>query len=211
MQLHLRQSDRMTQDRNEAGPWIVEGIMTTLDEAGQMNIAPMGPMVNEDFSQFILRPFKTSTTYRNLKASGQGVFHVTDDALFIARAATDQLGLYEEVATTPATQIKGVVLTQACRFHELRVESLDDTQERTTIKLRCVHRQTLRDFFGFNRAKHAVIEAAILATRIHLTGALPVLTEYDRLQAMVDKTGGPDEHQAMRELRAYVSRSLNHG
>ncbi len=197
----------MTDTLAQIGPWIIEGIMTTLDGSGQRNIAPMGPRVNADCSAFILRPFKTSTTYRNLKATGQGVFHVTDDALLIARAAIGQLAAYDCIPVTAAAQVRGVVLTQACRCHELRVVSLDDAEDRTTIHLRCVHARTLRDFFGFNRARHAVIEAAILATRLHLTGPAIVLAEYDRLQVMVDKTGGPDEHQAMHELRMFVNHS----
>jgi hypothetical protein len=194
----------MTDDLNQIGPWIIEGLMTTLSPDGQLNIAPMGPRVNADCSQFVLRPFKTSTTYRNLKASGQGVFHVTDDALLIARAAVGLLDRYPAPATQQAGHIRGAILTQACRYHELHVVSLDDAQDRTTIHLRCVHAQSLRDFFGFNRARHAVIEAAILATRVHLTGSESVLAEFEKLQVMVDKTGGPDEHLAMSELKEYV-------
>ena len=51
------------------------------------NIAPMGPKVEADLRRFVLRPFKTATTYRNLKRHGEGVLHVTDDALMLARAA----------------------------------------------------------------------------------------------------------------------------
>jgi len=194
----------MTEDLNQIGPWIIEGLMTTLSPQGHLNIAPMGPRVNADFSQFVLRPFKTSTTYRNLKATGQGVFHVTDDALLIARAATGLLDQHPAPATQPAAHVHGVILIQSCRYHELEVVSLDDAQDRTTIHLRCVHAKSLRDFFGFNRARHAVIEAAILATRVHLTGPESVLAEFEKLQIMVDKTGGPDEHQAMMELKEYV-------
>ena len=189
---------------------IVEGLMTTLDADGVLNVAPMGPLVDENFEYFILRPFTSSTTYKNLKASGQGVFHVTDDALLIARGAIGKLMNRSEgvggdvMPTRPASKVNGVVLTDACRYHELVVEHLDDSQERTVIKTRCVRRESLRDFFGFCRAKHAVLEAAILATRLHLTGTSAVLGEYERLNVMVQKTGGNDEHQAMRELTDFV-------
>lgn len=186
---------------------IVEGLMTTLDADGALNIAPMGPMVDEDFVTFTLRPFTSSTTYKNLKATGHGVFHVTDDALLIAQGAIGRLtehGSSGAIGLRPASKVNGVVLTASCRYHELVVESLDDSNERTTIVARAVHRETLRDFLGFCRAKHAVIEAAILATRLHLTGTSVVLEEYERLQVMVDKTGGADEHQAMLELKNHV-------
>lgn len=190
---------------------IVEGLMTTLDADGVLNIAPMGPMVDGAFEFFTLRPFTSSTTYKNLKATGQGVFHVTDDALLIARGAIGKLmdrknGVSggDVMPARPAVNVNGVVLTTACRYHELVVEHLDDSHDRTVIKTRCVHQESLRDFFGFCRAKHAVIEAAILATRLHLTGASAVLTEYERLAVMVEKTGGKDEHQAMQELTDFV-------
>ncbi len=180
---------------------ILEGVMTTLAPGGAINIAPMGPMVDDDMTALTLRPFKTSTTYQNLKANGQGVFHVTDDVLLIAQAAIGEAN----APTRPADHVNGVVLTGACRYYEFEVDEMADRDERTTICARVVHHGRLRDFFGFNRAKHAVLEAAILATRLHLTGAAPVMEEMDRLQVMVENTGGPAEHEAMRLLRAYVS------
>jgi hypothetical protein len=183
--------------------------MTTRSPAGEVNIAPMGPMVDRDMRQLILRPFTSSTTYRNLKATGQGVFHVTDDVLLIARGAIGA-NLGDEAATRPADVVDGVVLAHACRYHELRVVELDDTNDRTRIVAEVVHTGRLRDFVGFNRARYAVLEAAILATRLHLTGREPVLAEFERLQVMIDKTGGEREHQAMAELRSFVEAYEGH-
>ena len=70
---------------------IAEGIVTTINPDGSANISPMGPRVNRDFTRLVLRPFQTSTTYQNLKRTGEGVFHVTDDVLLIAKAAIGQL------------------------------------------------------------------------------------------------------------------------
>ena len=69
---------------------ILEGIVTTLNDDETPNIAPMGPIVElEDVRTFVLRPYKTATTYRNLKRWGEGVFHVTDDVLLLARGAIE--------------------------------------------------------------------------------------------------------------------------
>jgi hypothetical protein len=194
---------------------IIEGVMTSLPVAAdggvpltqleRVNVAPMGPIVDADWRRFILRPFRSSTTYQNLKATGEGVFHVVDDVLLIARGAIGKVEAGGEGAPVrPANVVHGVVLTGACRHYELRVIDLDDHTDRTTIVAECVHVGRHRDFIGFNRAMHAVLEAAILATRLHLTGASQVLAELDRLQVMVDKTGSEAEHQAMGEVRAYV-------
>jgi hypothetical protein len=87
---------------------------------------------------------------------------------------------------------------------EFEVVSLDDSDERTTIVARAVARQTNRDFFGFNRAQHAVLEAAILATRIHLLPAEEILAELRRLDAPIKKTAGRNELKAFQFLIDYI-------
>src|SRR6516164_2509192 len=131
---------------------ILEGIVTTVSSDGRVNIAPMGPRVEAAMDGFLLRPFQTSQTYRNLKAHGQGVFHVTDDVLLLARAA---LGPLEPVpALIPAMRVQGYILQDACRYYEFQVTTIDDREERSRIEVEVVNSGRLRDFFGFNRAKH---------------------------------------------------------
>jgi hypothetical protein len=184
---------------------ILEGIVTTVSATGAAHVAPMGPRVEAGMQRLLLRPFRTSQTYQNLKAHGVGVLHVTDDVLLLARAA---VGALEPLpALTPAAHVRGFVLTDACRYYEFRVCSVNDRQERTEIEAKVVHAGRLRDFFGFNRAKHAVVEAAILATRIHLLPRAEIAAEYDRLAVLVEKTGGPQEHEAFAFLRGYLQRA----
>jgi hypothetical protein len=181
---------------------ILEGIVTTLDESGALNVAPMGPIVDDALTRLTLRPFQASQTYRNLKAHGCGVFHVTDDVLLIAQAALDRLP--ELPATFPAEQVAGRVLVDCCRWFEFRVVTLDDSQERTHVEAVVVHTGRRRDFFGFNRAKHAVLEATILATRLHLIPADEVRAELTRLRIPVEKTAGPRERAAWELVANYV-------
>lgn len=184
---------------------ILEGIVTTIDAAGAVNIAPMGPHVGATLDHFVLRPFRTARTYRNLKAHGEGVLHVTDDVLLLAKAA---LGPVEPPpALAPAQQVRGFVLPDACRAYEFRVVTLDDRAERTRIEAEVVHTARLRDFFGFNRAKHAVVEAAILATRIGLLPLEDIETEFRRLAVLVEKTGGVQERAAFALLSERVAQA----
>jgi hypothetical protein len=69
---------------------ILEGIVTTLDADGCVNVAPMGPIVDESMTALHFRPFQSSRTYANLKQTQCGVFHVVDDVLLLARAAIDR-------------------------------------------------------------------------------------------------------------------------
>lgn len=183
---------------------ILEGLVTTTDPTGAMHLAPMGPRVEADWSAFLLRPFPSSQTYRNLKAHGQGVLHVTDDVLLLAQAA---VGRATPQAARRAERVAGFVLTEACRFYEFEVRSIDESQERVQVRAEVVHRGALREFFGLNRAKHAVVEAAILATRLHLLPMEEVRAEYRKLQVIVEKTGGPAEHAAFTFLTDHVKRA----
>ena len=185
---------------------IVEGIVTSLNAAGELNVAPMGPIVDEAMTTLLLRPFQTSRTYRNLKEHPVGVFHIVDDVLLLARAA---IGRVEHLPPTfPAEKITGQVLRDACRWYEFEIEELDDSSERTRIQTRVVHTGRLRDFFGFNRAKHAVIEAAILATRLHILPAAHVRQQWEWLRSPVEKTAGPRERAAFQLLDEFVQSHL---
>ena len=187
---------------------ILEGIVTTRNADKTPNVSPMGPRFDAEnqWQQFVLRPFQTSTTFRNLKRHGFGVLHVTDDALLIAKAAIGQLNPLPRMLDAEA--IDGVILADACRWCAFQVVELDDADERTTIKCEVVDQGRHRDFFGFNRAKHAVIEAAILATRVGILPDTEILDAFDRLRAPIEKTGAADEHLAFDLLDRYVKRAL---
>lgn len=185
---------------------ILEGVVTTLDEAGAVNIAPMGPLVDREQSELTLRPYQTSLTYRNLKRTGRGILHVTDDVELIARAAIGQLQPLPRLIAAPAGG--GEILADACRWLAFRVTHLDDSAERTTIRCAVTDRGELRPFFGFNRAKHAVLEAAILATRVGILPAEDIQQELLRLAIPVQKTAGDQERRALELLQSYIAAAL---
>jgi uncharacterized protein len=184
---------------------ILEGIVTTISPEGTLNVAPMGPRVEASMDRFVLRPFRTAQTYRNLCDHGEGVLHVTDDVLLLARAAVGLVDPLPDVER--AERVLGYILRDACRYYEFRVLAIDDREDRVTIEAETVHRGRFRDFFGFNRAKHAVVEAAILATRTALLPAEEIAQEFRRFAVLVQKTGGPQEHAAFQFLSEYVEQA----
>jgi hypothetical protein len=177
---------------------IVETIVTSVDQEGQVNFAPMGVEWGED--SIVLKPFLDTTTFRNLRATGSAVVNLTDDAMLFAQGAISS----PQFPSFPAAVVRGVVLEAACSWRELEVLRIDDTPPRSRIEARVVHRGVRREFIGFNRARHAVLEAAILATRTHLLPAEQIRDEFARLQIIVDKTAGPREQEAMDLLTQYV-------
>ena len=182
---------------------VLEGLVTTLDDDGALHVAPMGPLAAPDMRRLVLRPFPTSNTWRNLKRRGEGVFHVTDDVEMLARAAVGRLD--EEPASFPASGVEGRILTDCCRWYAFRAAAVDESQERIRIEADVVASGVQRDFLGFNRARHAVVEAAILATRTRWLPAAEVLAEFDRLEPLVAKTGGDVERRAFDFLRQFVT------
>jgi hypothetical protein len=185
---------------------ILEGVVTTVSPAGRVNIAPMGPRLLGDPNaaprRFILRPFPTAQTCANLTTHGEGVLHVTDDVLLLAKAAVGEID--PPPALRPAEAVRGWVLADACRWYEFRVVSRDDRAERVQLEAEVVHFGRGRDFFGFNRAMYAVVEAAILATRIALLPIDEIRVEFRKLAVLVEKTGGPREREAFAFLQGVV-------
>lgn len=186
---------------------ILEGLVTTLDASGELHLAPMGPTIAAaDFQQFQLRPFPTSSTYQNLRRHPEGVLHVTDDALLLARAA---IGAIESAPPhQPAKVVRGWVLSGACRAYEFRVATIDESGERVRMEAQVVHVERMRDFLGFNRAKHAIVEAAILATRVGILPDETIRDDFARLRAPVEKTGGPEERFAYDLLARHIAAKL---
>jgi hypothetical protein len=177
---------------------IVETIVTSLDAAGAVNCAPMGVEWGDD--AIVLKPFLETATYRNLMATRAAVVNLTDDVLLFAQAAISN----PIFATVPADVVRGVVLADCCSWREVEVRSVDSSPPRSRVETDVVHRGTRREFIGFNRARHAVLEAAIYATRLHLLPRTLIDSELERLQVIVDKTAGPREVEAMALLTDYV-------
>ncbi len=172
------------------GRSILETIVSTTGEDGRPNFAPMGITLTHD--RVTLRPFRDARTHTNLMHLGEGVVNITDDAALFARCALED----EVPPHRPAREVRGFVLADVCSWREFVIESSDLSGERSRFDGRVVFAGRGREFAGFNRARHAVIEATILATRVFLLGREPVLREVERLRPLVDKTGGEAERSA---------------
>jgi uncharacterized protein len=177
---------------------ILETIVTTMNGQGAINFAPMG--VEWGNETIVLKPFLETTTFLNVRETGSAVVNITDDVMLFAQGAISS----PQFPYVPAQRVKGAVLEAACSWRELEVVAIDATPPRSRIDTRVVHQGTRREFLGFNRARHAVLEAAILATRTHLLPREQISEEYARLQVIVDKTAGGREQEAMQLLTQYV-------
>jgi uncharacterized protein len=180
---------------------IIESIITTLDSQGTINFAPMGVEWGDDV--IVVKPFLETTTFRNIQATGAAVVNLTDDVFLFAQAAISN----PQYPAAPATVVRGAVLDAACAWRELEVRSIDATPPRSRIETRVVHHGTRREFLGFNRARNAVLETAILSTRLHLIPRAEIEAELAKLQIVVNKTAGPREFEAMELLTDFIRSS----
>jgi hypothetical protein len=187
---------------------ILETVVTTLDEDGDTNFAAMGVVWGDD--QLVIRPYVDTRTFRNLVRSREAVVNVTDDVLVFAKSALSR----ERFPSRPATRVRGAILTDACHWREVLVEEVAVPESRAgqagraDVRARVVAGDVGRPFAGLCRAKHAVVEASILASRARRLPRDEVLRELDRLDPLVDKTGGPSEREAMAYIRAHVARRV---
>ena len=177
---------------------IIETIFSTLDRNAKPNYAPMGLMWGEEI--VIVRPYRNTQTSRNLISSACGVASISDNAL-----AYVQSGLYNIVLPGfPAIKIPGVVFQDACSWLELAVISESGSEDRAEFQCRIVHRDRRKDFLGFCRAGNAVIEAAILATRMDFYDRKEIAESLKHYASIVEKTAGPNEKQAFQMVCDYI-------
>jgi hypothetical protein len=190
-------------------PMIRETIVTTLSAAGEVHIAPLGLVADPaggEGDRWIIAPFRPSTTLDNLRANPYAVANFTDDALIFAGCLTGS----RDWPTRPASRVPGRVLDAALAHAELKVARVEEDEQRPRFHCKVVFEANHAPFQGFNRAKAAVIEAAILASRLHMLPREKIERELGYLQIAVEKTAGPREHEAWRLIVEKIEDHFKH-
>jgi hypothetical protein len=182
---------------------IIETIFSTQDSSGQPNFAPMGVSLGE--GEIIVRPFRNTQTCRNLLGTGYGVVNLTDDVLAYVQSA-----LYDVVLPHFKSHVvPGIVYQETCSWSEVEMIAHSGSLDRSEIRCREIYRGRQSDFLGFCRASNAVIEATILATRIHLYTHKDILRDLERYEQLVRKTGGEKEQIAFQQILDYIGKRMS--
>ena len=171
-------------------PRIVETIVTTMNATGEAHIAPLGLI--EEGQEWVIAPFRPSRTLDNLRQVPFAVASHTDDVRVFAGCLTGR----KTWPTRPAEKVTGVVLDSAVSHWELTVDGITDDDVRPRFSCRLVHVESHRSWGGFNRAQSAVLECAVLVSRLKMLPPEKIEAELKYLEIAISKTAGPREEEA---------------
>jgi hypothetical protein len=186
---------------------IQEIIVSTQNKAGVIHIAPMG--VHQHGDEWIVLPFRPSLTLDNLLENRCAVFNYCDDVRIFAGCLTGR----RDWATKPAQLINAPVLIDALAYSEVKVVRIIDDAIRPQIHCQIINSVSNKAFQGFNRAQYAVLEAAILISRLNRLPIEKIDAEIAYLKIGFDKTAGDKEQQAWDWLMAVINdykQGINH-
>ena len=175
---------------------IFETIITTQSAEGRVHIAPMG--IREENGSVILAPFKPSTTLDNVIDSGCAVQNFCDDVRVFAGCIS---GAKRDWPTIAATAVAGVRLRDSLGHSELKLDRIEPDSQRPELYCKRVHNESHGAFRGFNRAQAAVIEGAVLISRLDRLAPEKIDHEWDYLSIAIEKTAGPIEREAWHWLQ----------
>jgi uncharacterized protein len=181
---------------------ILETIISTQDAAGTPHVTPFGIKYEgqgEDM-HVVISPYKPSTTLDNILATKCAVMNLTDDVRVFAGALTNR----KVGELVPANKIKACRLVDCLAHVELELIEMRDDAMRPQLIMQKVAEFNHKPFAGFNRAQAAVIELAVLVSRLHILPKDKIMNEIDYLKIAIDKTAGEREIEAWRWLREKV-------
>jgi hypothetical protein len=182
---------------------IFENVITTCAPGGAVHVAPMGVRYVDEL--VVLKPFRPSQTLDNMLATGAAVLNVLTDVRVFAGCVTGRRTWPTEAV---ATQDGAPAARLSCAHSHvlLRLAQVHDDPQRPTLYMARVREAQHSAFPGFNRAQAAVIEGAVLVSRLHLLAPEKIATELAYLQIAIDKTAGPAELEAWAWLQEAVAR-----
>lgn len=181
-------------------PFIRESIVTTRNADGSAYIAPLGVIVEAPF--LVIAPFQPSTTLDNLRRHPFACVNYTNDMRVFAGCVSRRRRSWPVV---PAARIDGWRLTAALAHTEVEVAEIVEDAQRPRFRCRELHEAAHAPFLGLNRAQAAVLEAAILVSRLHMLPAEKIGRELGYLAIAMGKTAGPSELEAWQWLMEVVA------
>lgn len=169
---------------------IFETIVTSINADGSVHIAPFG--IREQDGLILIAPFRPSTSLDNLLRERAAVLNMTDDVRIFAGSLTG----CRDWPVRKAVKVQGWVVEGVLAHREMELVKVIEDEVRPQLWFRNVYQQNHSPFRGFNRAQAAVVELAVLVSRLHMLPAEKIDAEIKYLSIAMEKTAGEREIEA---------------
>ena len=190
------------------GEGISEVIVTTKSGSGAPNAAPIGLITRRTEAGdliYSVKLYRGSQTLLNVLATGTLAANVTDDMVVFVTAAFGELRIadFTDFAAVPVLKEANARIVFSVTSEEEHAEYVRFLLQPERIK---INRKAVT---AINRGRNAVLEAAVIATRMHRAqderAKAEMREKIKKYRELVMKCGGPHEHAAMRLLEAKCS------
>ena len=179
--------------------YVRETLVTTKNRDQSIKVSPLGVYIDNKILK--LKPFKPSKSLENIIRNGSGVINYVDDVRIFASCITNrkiQIN-FEKVSKIDCSRIKNAI-----SHTEFIVKDILDHNERPTIVCNPINEETHKMFYGFNRAKSAIIELCILVSRLGIIEDNKIKNEIEYLKIAIEKTAGQNEYEAWYWLIEHI-------
>ena len=139
---------------------IVETVTTTINPDGTVNCAAMGVEWGDE--EIAIMPYRPTRTLRNLAGRAARRSSTSPTTSCCSRRPRSRIRSRRPGRRPSSTAPCSPTPARGARS---TVDAIDATGPRARVTTRVVGRGSGREFIGFNRACHAVLEASILASR----------------------------------------------
>lgn len=192
---------------------LYETIVTTENEAGKPNAAPIG-VICKDKMEIVLYLNHASHTRENIKLNKNFTVNITHDPLIFVNSTIDDLDSHYFEKYENNFYIK-----DAEAFFTVTVKSIKEVEKEDKIGKTLVNIITAdvndvtvkkKHFEPINRAIFAIIESLVYVSRIELVDDDTRNIYLERIKEMsrvVNRVGGLDHKKAMKQILKYIEKN----
>lgn len=181
---------------------IIETIISTINDKGEVNFAPFGIKRNEKF--IYISPYIPSKTLNNLIFTKSAVINYINECSYFVDCVIGE----KTFEKSKSYEIDGYYLKNSLAHDEVKVLSVKEDKIRPTFKCEIIGEYLHKRYRGYNRANGAVIEACILATRVKMLNKIKIENELNYLKISVEKTSGMKELKSWQKIKKFIENEL---
>ena len=182
---------------------IIETIVSTIDNDGKVNFSPFG--IKKNKNQIYISPYIPSRTLLNLKSTKCAVVNYTDNTSFFVDCIIGN----KKFKKKKCKNFSGFFLEDCFGYEQVKVKKIIKNKLRPTFVCEIDKSFHIKNYEGHNRAKASIIEACILASRVHLLGKKKIFNELNYLSIAVEKTAGSLEKKSWNKILNYINKKID--